>query len=60
MDEGGGVSNNDRMMIKTSSGGHHQEPADRNIVEDLEQRVHELDCKLKQVGLMVYRIQARN
>ena len=56
MDEGGGVSNNDRMMIKTSSGGHHQEPADRNIVEDLEQRVHELDCKLKQVGPMVYRI----
>lgn len=49
VDEGGGVSNNDRMMIKTSSGGHHQEPADRNIVEDLEQRVHELDCKLKQV-----------
>lgn len=43
----GSGSNNDDQMITNKIAA--AAATDRNIVEDLEQRVHELDCKLRQV-----------
>ena len=47
-DNGSAGSNNEDQMI-TNKTASTAAATDRNIVEDLEQRVHELDCKLRQV-----------
>ena len=48
--DGGSGPDNNEDIDQMNTNKISTSATDRNIVEDLEQRVHELDCKLRQVS----------
>ena len=48
--DGGSGPDNNEDVDQMNTNKISTSATDRNIVEDLEQRVHELDCKLRQVS----------